>query len=561
MCKRIISFFLAASMIMSLFGFSLSVSAYTVIENPLYRGQAGNHAIDFEVDVSEHQGGRTEATVGVVRGSITVVSHTFPISANGIVTGPIFAGMLSDADYYLVIFPGGSTTLIEREVDEDEYPVTFSVVGGVGGTIAATVGGTAIATGSEHPVGTSVVFTATPAEGYRVASWTVTGAAAPNLAEATATSITRTVAAGGLTVVVTFEEIPADAEPEITAVTISPDPASVVRGGTLQLSATVVGTGFPGGTPQGVTWTLITESPYLTLSAAGVLTVGNNFTGSSVGVRATSTVDPESVADSSVLYGERQISVTTPQAPQPPARPRPPEDGHGGGGHILTPIPTTSPGLGITQTPQPPRHPQNEWIGDAIGPDATPAFVRFTDVGMGEWFHDAITLAYYLNLMHGFPDGTFRPRDNVTRAQLVQVLANLANADTLAFAGASATFGDVPQGHWSFQAVQWAESVGFNLGFPDGSFRPDEPVTREQMASLFRRHATISNTTLQTRGVTPFVDQAAIGAWARDDVAAIQAAGVMSGREGNVFDPRANATRAELAQVLVNFLASAGRFG
>jgi hypothetical protein len=190
----------------------------------------------------------------------------------------------------------------------------------------------------------------------------------------------------------------------------------------------------------------------------------------------------------------------------------------------------------------------------------TPAFMLFNDVPMDAWFHEAVTIVNHHSIMRGTAFRTFEPNRAITRAEFVQVLANHANANLASFANATADFADVQQGvHWAFPAIQWAQSVGFNLGVNENHFAPNAPISRQEMASLLRRYTSIMNISLPSNTASAIVDTDSIAAWAADDVAAIRASGLMNAREGGMFAPRASVVRAEVAQVFANFIGVTGR--
>jgi len=534
MSKRIISFFLALTMVMGLFGASLSVSATNVAA---YDPATGG--ITFSV--SGLNTSFNIASVQVRLGDVHIVQHDFPASA-GSTTGTIYAGTLNTASNYVIqVWPSAGTDII--------VPVTMPVSGptvtftaGANGTIAATVGGAAITSGDNQPVGTNVVFTATPNAGYVVASWTVNGATVTG-AEATEASITRTVGDAGLTVAVAFEEAPV---PTITGVTVFRPSASAnaTIGATTQpFTATVAGTGFVGPVPQGVTWSANNGG---VMNEQGRLTVPLTVNaGTVITVTATSTANP-------ARFGT--ISVT--------ARDASFVDGGGGG---------ADPRGGIFERghePIVPRFPDDRGPDDVVSRnrvnpefpvEAIPASVLFNDVPANAWYHDFVTLVVHHGLFHGVGHRTFAPNAPMTRAMFIQVLANLEGVNAANYSAGTAAFNDVAQGAWYYPAVQWASSVGVTTGVGEGNFAPNANVTREQMARLLNQYANHRSVNLPRGAATPFTDAGSVSSWATDDVAAIQAAGIIGGYPDGSFGPQRTATRAEVATIFAMYLQVTGR--
>jgi hypothetical protein len=102
-------------------------------------------------------------------------------------------------------------------------------------------------------------------------------------------------------------------------------------------------------------------------------------------------------------------------------------------------------------------------------------------------YGEAIEKMMELGVFHGFPDGTFRPDETMTRAQAATVITYLLGKSNEAKDNISATgtkFPDVPAGHWASPYINICVDEGIYAGFPDGTFRPEEPVTQRQLAVL-----------------------------------------------------------------------------
>jgi len=108
----------------------------------------------------------------------------------------------------------------------------------------------------------------------------------------------------------------------------------------------------------------------------------------------------------------------------------------------------------------------------------------FSDVGPGHQFYTAISWAYSTGVIGGYADGTFRPTNSITRQALGAMLHDLSGIERLYGA---VTFSDVPSTHLFAGDIRWWVASGQADGYPDGTFRPTEPVTRQAAAAFFTR--------------------------------------------------------------------------
>ena len=176
----------------------------------------------------------------------------------------------------------------------------------------------------------------------------------------------------------------------------------------------------------------------------------------------------------------------------------------------------------------------------------------FTDVTSGDWFYDAVAYVYDKGMMEGTTDTTFAPTMNLTRSMIAQVLYNLEERPE---APGAAGFPDVAADAWYADAVNWAAARGIVKGYDTGAFGPEDSVTREQLAAILYRYAQVKgyDTTRGGMAVREFSDSASISDWAQEAMAWAVNAQVLSGKGNGVLDPQGTATRAEVAQMLMNF--------
>lgn len=176
----------------------------------------------------------------------------------------------------------------------------------------------------------------------------------------------------------------------------------------------------------------------------------------------------------------------------------------------------------------------------------------FRDVTSAHWAFDSVERAAELGLVTGYSDGTFRPDTHVTRAQFVLMLWRMcgkpAAAKAASFADASAD--------WYQDALSWAVEKGYVNGLSDTRFGPDAPITRQQaMAILFRLNGGQSGTELTLTGIyeQTFADSTTIASWAKDATWWAVYHELVSGVGGSRIAPEANASRAQIAAILLRY--------
>lgn len=173
----------------------------------------------------------------------------------------------------------------------------------------------------------------------------------------------------------------------------------------------------------------------------------------------------------------------------------------------------------------------------------------YTDVYKDDWFAGSVSAASSRGLMSGTSDTTFSPYDRISRAMAVTILHRLAG---LPEAGESEemSFTDVPAGAWYSPALSWATSLGIAKGREDGSFGPNEPVSRQELAVMLYSYATGLSPRLN--GLDDFPDRDQIATWADEAMSWAVKAGLFIGSEG-MLKPTGLATRAETAVLAVRF--------
>ncbi len=182
-------------------------------------------------------------------------------------------------------------------------------------------------------------------------------------------------------------------------------------------------------------------------------------------------------------------------------------------------------------------------LGSVQGPAAgDPGLPR--DV-VRHWARDAIGELIAAGIILGYPDGTFRPDNSVTRAEFVAMLARTAGAD-LSIPGSS-NFSDVHPGDWYAPAIAVAVQNNWVTGYPDGSFRPNATISRQEAAVIISRLLNVEERVEEARR---FSDGGAIAPWAAGHVGAASRAGIITGYPDGSFRPAGAITRAETAVII-----------
>ena len=182
---------------------------------------------------------------------------------------------------------------------------------------------------------------------------------------------------------------------------------------------------------------------------------------------------------------------------------------------------------------------------------AAEAALPFSDVNADDWFFDVVRYVYEQGLMTGTSDTEFSPNLTTTRGMIVSILTRLEDGPTAEAAG----FTDVADGDWYAEAVNWAAREGIVAGYEDNTFRPNDPITREQLAAMLMNYAAWKGEDVSARAdLSGYNDAASVSSWAAETVQWAVAEGLISGMPGNLLEPQGSATRAQVAAILQRFL-------
>lgn len=177
--------------------------------------------------------------------------------------------------------------------------------------------------------------------------------------------------------------------------------------------------------------------------------------------------------------------------------------------------------------------------------------VVFSDVSKEDWFYNNVMSAYEKGIMNGVSENVFAPYSNMTRAMFVTVLYRM---DGEPQTSASSAFSDVPKGSYYEKAVAWGAENKIINGFSDKDFKPDELVSREQMAVFLYRYAEYKGMDINLSEEINFSDYDKVSDFAKDAILWCVKNEIISGTEENLLKPYNTATRAETATILDRFL-------
>lgn len=174
----------------------------------------------------------------------------------------------------------------------------------------------------------------------------------------------------------------------------------------------------------------------------------------------------------------------------------------------------------------------------------------FGDVASTAWYSEAVKYVYENGMMNGTGDGQFSPNATTTRAMIVTILHRLE----LEPAASASDFADVASGSYYANAVNWAASNNIVNGISSSSFAPNTAITREQLATILYRYASFKGYAVTaSNALDNYTDAAQISSYATTAMQWANAEGLITGSTGMALNPKGNATRAEVATILMRF--------
>lgn len=183
-----------------------------------------------------------------------------------------------------------------------------------------------------------------------------------------------------------------------------------------------------------------------------------------------------------------------------------------------------------------------------------PVELPFTDVPEDAWYEDAAGYVYKHGLMAGTSATTFAPDVTTSRAMIATILWRMAGSPVVNYA---MTYTDVAQGQWYSEAVRWATSEGVVTGYGNGLFGTNDPITREQLATMLWRYAQTEGYDVsvgEDTNILSYTDAFDVAEYAISAMQWACGAGVINGTgDGSTLTPQGQATRAQAAVMLMRF--------
>lgn len=178
----------------------------------------------------------------------------------------------------------------------------------------------------------------------------------------------------------------------------------------------------------------------------------------------------------------------------------------------------------------------------------------YDDVRTDAWYYNAVTFVTDRGYFNGVSEMLFAPYIDMNRAMFVTVLGRMANVDTSKYMGLA--FSDLEAGMYYVPYVKWANENGIVLGRSDTIFDPEASITREEMAAIMYRYCAyigMDMTPKNTMFMDRYTDRNEISDWAVTYVEWAVGCGLMRGMTDHTIDPLEHASRAQVAQVIMNF--------
>lgn len=184
-----------------------------------------------------------------------------------------------------------------------------------------------------------------------------------------------------------------------------------------------------------------------------------------------------------------------------------------------------------------------------------PINLPFIDINENDWFYNALKYVYGREIIKGVSEKSFNPTGILTRGMIMQILYNLEENPALSIEDIDSSIEDVESNQWFADAIYWAKKQDLIKGYGNGLIGPEDSVTREQVAVFLYSYARFKGyDTSNTGDLSEYTDSSQISDWAQDAMAWAIGSGLINGRPGKVLAPVDTISRAEMVQIIYNFL-------
>ena len=180
----------------------------------------------------------------------------------------------------------------------------------------------------------------------------------------------------------------------------------------------------------------------------------------------------------------------------------------------------------------------------------TPASKGFSDVREDAWYHDEVLRLYEKGIIDGVSDKEFQPERRINREEFIKLLCTAANIPT----AQTDRFADVSGQNWFAPYVGGAVAAGIVSGISDDMFGAGLEISRQDMCVMIKNALAYNGTALEAENYEKFADSADIKDYAEESVYVLRQAGIVNGKDGNVFDPSGKTTRAEAAAIILRMI-------
>lgn len=196
---------------------------------------------------------------------------------------------------------------------------------------------------------------------------------------------------------------------------------------------------------------------------------------------------------------------------------------------------------------------EEDIIEEDVQEDDSSPVKSFTDIKENDWYYAAIKFVTDRGLFTGISSTAFEPQTTMSRDMLVTVLYRLEGEP--AIGNAASSLSDVNAGSWYANAVAWATANGIITGYDSGKFGPKDPLTREQLLAILYRYSSLKGyDTSASSDLTGFTDSGEIKDYALIPFKWGTGNGLIDGKGAGILDPAGDATRAEVATILMRFI-------
>ena len=238
-------------------------------------------------------------------------------------------------------------------------------------------------------------------------------------------------------------------------------------------------------------------------------------------------------------------------------------------GSVAVEVPVTNTGLGViavivkedgTEEIVKTSIPTENGVALAVEGNATVKIVDnskyFVDVKSSDWYDNAVTFVAAREIMDGIGDKKFAPNTVLNRGMIAKVLHNFESNPK---SNAKNLFNDVKDNTWYTDAVKWAAENKIVEGY-NNNYAPNDNITREHLAAILYRYSNVKGYDMsKTSDLTEFNDKDKTSDWAKEAMKWAVGVGLIGGKGNNILDPKGAASRAEVAQIFMNFCVNVAR--